>query len=180
MNKHGLAWVEFCRFRKDKGCTDYGKKIDLDFGRNDPGYYIVIIVLCRLICESLKWFNQKYMKFDWLFFPLVPIYFPSVLFQIERLNLIEDSKLSPDTDSAFADALQQLWQHAAVLLIDDSLESSQWFLGLYSALVEATCCSVDSFSNAQIIYVRMLLLITIKVVLLHEHTLECIFNLSCV
>lgn len=90
------------------------------------------------------------------------IYFPSVLFQIERLNLIEDSKLSPDTDSAFADALEQLWQHVAVLLIDDSIESSQWFLGLYSALVKATCCSVDSFSNAQIIYVRMLLLITIK------------------
>lgn len=97
------------------------------------------------------------MKFDCLFFPLVPIYFPSVLFQIERLNLIEDNKLSPDTDSAFADALQQLWQHAAALLIDDSIESSQWFLGLYSALVEATCCSVDSFSNAQIIYVRTLL-----------------------
>lgn len=110
----------------------------------------------------------------------MPIYFSSVLFQIERLNLIEDSKLSPDTHSAFADALQQLWQHAAVLLIDDSIESSQWFLGLYSALVKATCCSVDSFSNAQIIYVRTLLLITIKLVLLHEHTLECIFNLSCI
>lgn len=84
------------------------------------------------------------------------------MFQIERLNLIEDSKLSPDTDSAFAGALHQLWQHVAVLPIDESSESSQWFLGLYSALVKATCCSVNSFNNAQIIYVRSLLHINVN------------------